>query len=158
MVSTKRTLKNTFPIILITVAVIWRLYWFNFLIASFIPDYGHYIFHYIPNLSFSSFNVGYTPTDFDGTTWISETPEIKLNIISGEAKGYIVINGEEIYIEAKFVAMNSTCYIYAGEKGDYGTFRGDCSYFKDRCEIKVYLDEDKIFNGKYKTITLYKVN
>lgn len=102
----------------------------------------------------------YRPTHCPGTKWVSEDPDISIEVPDGQSgywdiDGVLKIDGKEINISMVF---NPGVYVQVFDQTNNSgrIFNGRCRFYSDKMVIEI--DEDLIFDGQYKTITLYKQN
>lgn len=120
-----------------------------------------FFFHIIMEIAQYNRSHSITPYDFPGSVWESYDPKIHLEVSPEEGRpilGFVEFNSKRTEI-ALFSNWGSSVKLC-----EWDSMRGpvnDLLFALAKCsEEKVVMSvkEDKLFDGKYKTITLYRVD
>ena len=98
----------------------------------------------------------YRPTHRPGTKWVSEDPFVSFEVPDEQSSNWEIdailkIDGEEIEI---CMVYNPGVYVQVYTDNSGRIFNGRCRFYTDKMVVEI--DNDLIFNGRYKTITFYK--
>ena len=105
---------------------------------------------------------GSRPTDFPGTKWISEDPDIWFDVIvtnddTGQRELQGVLNKDGILMNITlFINPNGTIFIFDASTGKGRIMTGMCNFYPGKLIVEIDKTAVNIFEGKYDTITFKK--
>ena len=104
------------------------------------------------------FHSGKRPYDYPSTKWVSEDPEIWFGGRYDHNHGFdglLLVDGQSIEINVFFNKGSGVSFTKRYED-ELGT-RGLCKFSPDKLIVKIDKERDTYFNGRYKTITFFRI-
>ena len=102
------------------------------------------------------------PYNYENSIWVCDEPEITYYVLDSpdnESYAVVKINGQDIMLDFGFRSTLLFAFIHDESESEANKecFTGTCQYSKEKFVVKVDIESDRLFGGKYETLVFKRM-